>query len=140
MTQLSPHFSLAELTVTSTGYLNIPNERERENLEYTAGQLELVREACGNRPVTVTSGYRADKVNRAVGGSNTSDHKTGFSADIKIAGMKALDIVRAVLKAEIVFDQIILYPGQTRVHIGFGPRRRGQLLRQVGGGYLPLKL
>ncbi|WP_228268146.1 D-Ala-D-Ala carboxypeptidase family metallohydrolase, partial [Acinetobacter ursingii] len=81
MTQLSPHFSLAEMTVTSTGITNVPTGQHLKNLTYTAQQMEKVRAILGGLPIQVNSGFRCDAVNRAVGGVTTSAHSFGFAVD-----------------------------------------------------------
>lgn len=127
--KLTPHFSLAEMTRTSTGYDNTPATREHmDNLRYTAEMMERVREVLGNRPITVTSAYRSPAVNRAVRGSTTSAHCLGFAVDFVCPSFGTpYDICKALSEAGIPFDQII-HEKRRWVHIGFGPRRRHQLL------------
>lgn len=83
--QLTPHFSLAELTASSTaqrlGLDNTPSPEASVRLQQLAELLERVRAHLG-APIIVTSGYRAPAVNRAVGGVATSDHAQGRAADI----------------------------------------------------------
>lgn len=83
--QLTPHFSLAELTASSTaqrlGLDNTPTPEALQRLTLTAAMLERVRSHLGV-PVIVTSGYRSRAVNAAVGGVTSSDHAIGSAADI----------------------------------------------------------
>ncbi len=83
--QLTQHFTLAELTKSSTaerlGLDNTPPPEVLPALTTTAEMLERIRSTLGV-PVTVTSGYRAWAVNKAVGGVTTSDHAQGRAADI----------------------------------------------------------
>lgn len=83
--QLTPHFSLAELTASSTakrlGLDNTPTPEALQRLTLTAAMLERVR-AHLRVPVIVTSGYRSRAVNAAVGGVTSSDHAIGSAADI----------------------------------------------------------
>jgi len=78
-TQLSPHYTVRDLSVTSTGLPNSPGDAYLGNLKALANCLELLREIG---PFTVVSGYRSDAVNNAVGGSETSYHGSGIAADI----------------------------------------------------------
>lgn len=83
---LSPHFTLQELTESSTAKLmeieNYPDRDALENLHrLTKELLEPVRIAW-SMPIAVTSGYRCPELNRAVGGSKTSQHLLGQAADI----------------------------------------------------------
>lgn len=106
--QLTPHFSLAEMTRTSIrGLLNVPGERERERLRLLCEfVLEPVRKRF-NAPVIVHSGYRSPLVNDRVGGSQTSQHMTGEAADIHVHGVDHFTVVRWIAK-ELYFDQLIL--------------------------------
>lgn len=83
--QLTQHFTLAELTKSSTaerlGLDNTPPPEVLPALTSTAEMLERIRSTLGV-PVTVTSGYRAWAVNKAVKGATTSDHAQGRAADI----------------------------------------------------------
>ena len=84
--RLSPHFSLVELTASSTaarlGLRNQPPAELMPRLIRLAEMLERIRTTLGV-PVIVTSGYRCDQVNRAVGGVTSSDHTQGHAADIR---------------------------------------------------------
>lgn len=119
MTQLSPHFSLAELTVTSTGIPNIPTGVYLQNLIYTAQQMEKVRAILGT-PIKVNSGYRCDAVNRAVGGVTTSAHSFGFAVDFVSPEFgDPYTICAKLIQAGMQFDQLIMERNRW-VHIGFG--------------------
>jgi zinc D-Ala-D-Ala carboxypeptidase len=83
--QLSPHFTLAELTASTVARArnldNTPPPELVPRLVLLAEMLERVRSTLGV-PVIVTSGYRSPPVNRAVGGVTSSDHTQGHAADI----------------------------------------------------------
>jgi hypothetical protein len=87
--KLTPHFSLAELTASSTaarlGLDNTPPQELLPPLILTAEMLERIRSTLGC-PVIVTSGYRGPALNRAVGGVTSSDHTRGRAADIVAPG------------------------------------------------------
>ena len=78
--QLSPHFSLEELT-RSTAARNLsidnsPNKSELANLRLLAESvLEPLRQAFG-KPIVVNSGFRCEALNKAVGGARSSQHMT----------------------------------------------------------------
>jgi zinc D-Ala-D-Ala carboxypeptidase len=121
--QLSPHFSLAELTTTSTGLANTPNAEEIERLRTLAAFGEKVRALLGNRPITVDSAFRSEAVNEAVGGVPNSAHRLGFAMDIVVAGLTPYEVATildaAGHRGELVFDQLILeqMPTPTWVHV-----------------------
>lgn len=134
MTQLSPNFSLAELTRTNQRLANTPGPTELANLRKTADLMEEVRALLGH-PIKVNSGYRSPAVNRAVGGSPTSDHLHGLACDFVCPAFGTpYDIAKAIVASGIDFDQII--QEGTWVHISAGPRQRRQALTYKGGKYL----
>ena len=105
---LTPHFSLEELTVTDhREFDNAPNDMEKNNLNRLAALLEQVKEVLGGKPVMVNSAFRSKQVNDAVGSKDTSQHRIGCAADIRVPGMTPDAVVRAVIASGIPFDQII---------------------------------
>lgn len=105
---LSPHFTLEELTVTDHRLLdNTPNAGEIENLRRLALFLEKVKEVLGGKPVMVNSAYRSKAVNDAVGSKDTSQHRLGCAADIRVPGMTPDEVVRAVVGSKLAYDQVI---------------------------------
>lgn len=142
MTQLSPHFSLAEMTTTSTGIANIPTGVLLQNLTYTAQQMEKVRAILG-QPISINSGFRCDAVNRAVGGVTTSAHSFGFAVDFVCPAFGTpYDVCAKLIAAGMKFDQLI-HEKRRWIHIGFGTKagigHRQQVLTlpPVGGRYQP---
>jgi len=69
------HFSLEEFSCPLTG----ENEMDADFLL----RLDMAREYA-NTPFTISSGYRSEEHNIAVGGSSTSSHLTGHAADIVV--------------------------------------------------------
>ena len=105
---LSPHFTLEELTVTDHRSLdNTPNAGEIENLRRLALFLEKVKEVLGGKPVMVNSAFRSKAVNDAVGSSDKSQHRLGCAADIRVPGMSPDAVVRAVRASGLAYDQLI---------------------------------
>jgi hypothetical protein len=107
-TLLSPHFSLEELTVTDhREFTNEPNDLEKNNLKRLAELLEQVKRLLGDKPIMVNSGFRSKQVNDAVGSKDTSQHRIGCAADIRVPGMTPDEVVKAVIGSDIPYDQII---------------------------------
>lgn len=108
--KLSENFTLEELTVSDIGARkgldNTPNATELANLVRTAALLEQVRELL-KKPITVNSAFRSKAVNDAVGSKDTSQHRIGCAADIKVSGMSPKEVVQACIAANVPFDQII---------------------------------
>lgn len=141
---LSKHFTLREATHSATaasiGIDNSPDNKSLEAIKDTAMRMEAVRELLGH-PIVVSSWYRNPRVNRAVGGSSTSDHMSGRSVDFRCDGFGSpLSICKVIASSDIEFDQLIYETnsrGSQWVHIGFGERMRGQILtKKPNSGYL----
>lgn len=138
------HFSPTEMIRTNQPLDNEPDIGEWVALAIlVALVLDPLREGIG--PVSVNSGFRSEAVNRAVGGSETSDHMHGFAADI-VAGPKPSEwspgwgperLAQAIVDRDLPYDQIIVEPGW--VHVSYRPdgKNRGQLLRKTSAGYAP---
>lgn len=132
---LTPHFTLDEMTVTQTGLDNTPNQDEIEALRMLCEKvLEPLREQFGI--IDVRSGYRSEAVNTQVGGEKKSQHRKGEAADI-VAREATIQELAAYALDNLPIDQVILEPGW--VHVSYGPRHRGQGLIWVGQGqYIPV--
>ena len=106
--QLSEHFTLEELTHTDhRQFDNTPNATEMANLVRLAGFLEEVKTVLGGKPVMVNSAFRSEAVNTAVGSRNTSQHRIGCAADIRVPSMTPDEVVKTVMSAGLGYDQII---------------------------------
>jgi uncharacterized protein YcbK (DUF882 family) len=108
--QLSEHFTLEELTRSEVaerkGLDNTPNASEVSNLVRLAGLLEEVR-ALLNKPILLNSGFRSKAVNDSVGSRDSSQHRIGCAADIRVPGMTPKQVVEACIEANIGYDQVI---------------------------------
>lgn len=135
---LTEHFTLEELTHTDhRQYDNTPNEAELENLKRLAAFLEEVKTALGGRPVMVNSAFRSKQVNDAVGSKDTSQHRIGCAADIRVPGMTPDEVVKAVIKAGIGYDQVIReFDRWTHIsvtnQVGQIPRRQALIIDKTG--------
>jgi len=135
---VTPHFTLAELTVTDHRLLdNTPNEGEIENLRRLALFLELVKTQLGGRPVMINSAFRSKAVNDAVGSSDKSQHRLGCAADIRVPGMTPDEVVKSVMTAGLPYDQIIReFDAWTHISIpsfpSLPPRRMALIIDKAG--------
>ena len=106
--QLSEHFTLEELTHTDHRDLdNTPNEAELANLKRLAEFLEKVKGVLGGKPIMVNSAFRSKAVNDAVGSKDTSQHRVGCAADLRVPGMTPDEVVKAIIASGIGYDQVI---------------------------------
>lgn len=121
------HFTIEELYASATakakGIDNTPNVQQMINLVYLAAYvLEPLRMAM-DEPIKIGSGFRCQKLNKAVGGVYNSQHLKGQAADLCIDG----DIEKGkrwfnYIKDHLPFDQLIWEhnaKGTYWVHVSF---------------------
>lgn len=139
---LTQNFKLSELNhsgYASTHHIaNVAHGYAAENQQWLAIVLQLLRDHFGV-PIRITSGYRSEAVNKAVGGSPTSAHRHGSAADIKFADVpsgranqkkRAMEIVRYFESIGLIYDQIIFY--NSWIHVGMRFRSKGR--KQIFAG------
>ena len=127
------YFTIKELckssTATQKGIDNTPNSEIVINLaQLVDNVLDPLREKYGS-PIKVNSGYRCEKLNKAVGGSPTSQHRYGLAADITTGsklGNKKLFILAQQMN--LPFDQLIDEKSYSWIHISFSKNPRKQIL------------
>lgn len=131
------YFTIAEFTRSETadrkGINNILPKELLPNVQaLVENVLDPLREAYG-KPITVTSGYRCPALNKAVGGSATSDHMKGQAADITVGNRKENKrLFYLVQELRLPFDQLIWEKGGSDgpdwVHISY---REGNNRKQI---------
>jgi putative chitinase len=133
---LSEHFTLEELTHTDHRELdNTPNDAERNNLNRLASFLEEVKTVLGGKPIMVNSAFRSKAVNDAVGSKDTSQHRVGCAADIRVPSMTPDEVVKAIIASGIGYDQVIReFDRWTHVSIppSGTPRRQALIIDKSG--------
>ena len=132
------YFTIKEMTKSATaqrkGIKNDPSIQVCQSLTALIEKvLDPLREAYG-KPIIVTSGYRCEKLNKAVGGAASSQHVKGEAADIRSVqdtpeeNKKLFDLI---VKLKLPFDQLINEFNYDWVHVSFGARHRRQKLKAV---------
>ena len=131
---LTEHFTLEELTTTShRQFDNTPNDAEMANLVLLAEFLEKVKALLDGKPIMVNSAFRSKAVNDSVGSKDTSQHRTGSAADIRVPGMTPDAVVRALVASDLPFDQVIReFDAWTHVSISPSPRRQALIIDRQG--------
>ena len=138
MTILTKNFTLEELTHTDhREFSNEPNESERANLVRLAIFLEQVKELLGGKPIMVNSAFRSKAVNDAVGSKDSSQHRVGCAADLRVPGMTPDEVVKAVIASDLQFDQCIReFDRWTHIsvpnHPDDKPRRQALIIDKMG--------
>lgn len=135
------YFKLEELLRSNTAVAykipNLPSWEVIDNLRQLGLLLDRIRERLG-MPMTVTSGFRCEKLNTKVKGSKTSDHKLGKAADCTCKDNKKLfDTVKAMIDAgEIEVGQLIWEYGTKKqpdwVHISTPSEKHRNEILYIG--------
>lgn len=137
--QLTKNFSLIELTSSETavrkGIDNTPTQLVVTNLkELCENVMQPLRDWYG-KPINITSGYRSPKLNKAIGGSTTSDHCYGCAIDFTLP----VDDYKTVfehIRTKYNFDQLIWEMGNDTapqwIHVSF---RLGNNRKQILKAY-----
>ena len=138
-TPVTMHFTIEELYASETakrlGIDNKPSVQKMINLVYLAAYvLEPLRVAM-SEPVRISSGYRCEKLNKAVGGVYNSQHLKGQAADICIDG----DMAKGrrwfnYIRDHLNFDQLIWEhdrSGTYWIHVSFVYPDFGKNRKQV---------
>jgi hypothetical protein len=154
--QLSEHLSLAEVIRSETakrkGVSNMPTEAHIANFKLLAEKVfEPIRNHFG-KPIHISSGYRSEALNKAIKGSNTSQHCTGEAIDIDMDGSAhgiTNKMVFDYIKENLEFDQLIWEFGTDAnpdwVHVSYEStgKQRKMILKAVKKGnattYVPYK-
>jgi hypothetical protein len=152
--QLSKNLSLAEVTRSETakrkGISNMPTPEHIENFKKLATNIfQPIREHF-DKPIFISSGYRSAELNKAIGGSLSSQHCSGEAIDIDMDGTDITNKqIFDYIKDNLTFDQLIWEFGTNSnpdwVHVSFAANRsqRKQILvaKKVDGKtvYTPYK-
>ena len=131
--KLSKNFVLSEITHSNTakrlGISNEPTEEHMDKLKVLVRDLiQPIRDSIG--PIRISSGYRNPSLNRAIGGSSSSQHCKGEALDIQFWEMGQMNnkvIYDWILDSGIEFDQMIDEFNYSWIHISLkeeGNRRQ----------------
>ena len=140
--KLSEHFDLSEFIRSDyakrNGINNIPNAEQTENLrELCINILEPLRNHF-QIPILLSSGFRCDSLNKAIGGANNSQHTTGEAVDIDhdmSTNVVSNKMIFDYIKSNLNFDQMIWEHGTSLnpdwVHVSFiaKDKNRNQILK-----------
>jgi zinc D-Ala-D-Ala carboxypeptidase len=134
--KISQHLTLAELIRSESakrlGISNMPTQEHIENLKELAENIfEPIRNHFGSS-IYISSGYRSQKLNAAIGGSMNSQHSRGMAIDIDMDGTDIKNSAIFEYAKTLQFDQLIWEFGTKEnpdwVHISYSPLNRKQIL------------
>jgi len=119
---LTKNFSLIELTSSETavrkGIDNTPSQEVVNNLKNLCENvMQPLRDWYG-KPINITSGYRSPKLNKAIGGSTTSDHCLGCAIDFTLPKEDYKEVFEWIRK-NCEYDQIINEFNFQWIHVSF---------------------
>ena len=135
--RLSKNFVLSEVTRSNTakrlGIDNAPKNDHLKSMQRIISELaQPMRDALG--PIRITSGYRSPELNRAIGGSNKSQHCKGQALDLqfwKDGQMCNKEIYDWVLKSDIEFDQMINEFDFAWIHISLKEKKNRKMVLEA---------
>jgi len=140
--RLSKHFTQAEFEKSQTAIRKgINNRMTAENIKNAKALCEHVLEPAREHfglPIAINSGYRGDRLNRAIGGVNTSQHKKGEAADIELVGGSNWDLFRFI-RDNLPYDQLIAEymvnddPRAGWVHVSYRAIGNREMAFSIGG-------
>lgn len=124
-------FDLSQFVYSATairkGIDNTPSPEVVANLQRLYNEVLLPIEQRTGAKLLLTSGYRSEKLNKAIGGSATSQHCKGQAADLQAENMTPAELYKKIKKSGVIFDQLIEEFGAW-VHVSTSPTPRKQCL------------
>lgn len=132
--KLSKHFSLEELSTTSNKALAKKNLKEAKEhlteMECLAFFAEQIR-AFINVPMYVSSGFRCEELNKAVGGVKTSQHRFFRAIDFVPKNMGIDECFEILKNSHLVYKQLIKEKSGSAVwiHVGMGDDRENLIYK-----------
>ena len=152
--KLSEHLDLAEVTRSESakrrGISNMPTEEHIKNLKLIAENVFEPIRANFRQPIRISSGYRSQSLNAAIGGATRSQHSTGEALDIDMDGTALSNKeIFNFIKEKLSFDQLIWEFGTEQnpdwVHVSYNANgnQRKQVLKAIKENgktkYIPYK-
>jgi uncharacterized protein YcbK (DUF882 family) len=133
--RVSSHFTFEELSTTSHTALLKENRNEAlqeltliEDLAFFAEQVR----AFINVPMIITSGFRCEKLNRAVGGAANSQHIFFRAIDFIPKGMSIDECFSRLKMSNLVYGQLIKESGGVKewVHVSMGYKKENLIYKE----------
>ena len=140
--KLSEHLELSEVIRSESakrrGISNMPTEEHIKNLKSIAENIFEPIRANFRQPIRISSGYRSQSLNAAIGGATRSQHSTGEALDIDMDGTALSNKeIFNFIKERLPFDQLIWEFGNEQnpdwVHVSYSSTgsQRKQVLRAI---------
>ncbi len=131
------YFTIKELCASQTANNlhidNTPSETIKKNLTRLIEFLNPLREAWGS-PIRISSGYRCQELNKAIGGVATSAHLTGNAVDMVPVNGKQDEFEKFMVSylQDKTWDQCLKEQSKTARWVHFGLYNNvGQQRKQI---------
>lgn len=135
---LGKYFTLSEMTKTEQPYDNSPELWQVVNLVRLVTMVgDPLRVLVGR--LNISSGFRSERVNRAVGGAPNSFHLLGLAIDVWSDRYGPRELVERLGGLE--YDKAIIYDDKEILHIqiaAIGSLARGEKYERINGDYHPI--
>ena len=143
------YFTLHEMTDSMAakrlGINNTPSLVIVQNLQKLVDNILDPLRLNWGFPIVVTSGYRCEKLNKAVGGAKYSQHISGQAADIRTVSDHPddnMELLKTIIEEKLPFDKLIAEYVDDKgrpdwIHISFSSQQRGIMLTCKKGKYHP---
>lgn len=130
MKNISKYITYQEATTSQTavrrGIKNVPSDKELVAMQLVGIRIfDSVREHFGT-PLRVSSFYRSPELNKAVGGSSTSQHVKGQAIDIQGTGNVTNKMIFDYIKDNLDFDQLINEYNFSWVHVSYVSKEKNR--------------
>ncbi len=146
MTSLSKNFALEEFcrsqTAARMGRKVEPTDEETLAIQALVRNIFQPLRDVIDKPIIISSGLRPEWLNKAIGGSKTSQHMLGEAGDFNVIGMTPLEVCHKIVELKLPFDQLI-HEFKEWVHVSHSlqPVQRGaQLTAYYKDGITQYKL
>ena len=136
MDRISKHISYNEGVVSNTakreGIDNTPNKTVLKRMALVAEKcFEPIREKHG-RPLRINSFYRSPELNKAVGGSKTSQHMSGEAIDFTSGSKRENKILYNWMRDNLEVDQLIWEYGGKWIHVSYKKKGNRNMSFNIG--------
>ena len=135
--KITKNFELAEITANQRNIVNIPNAEQTVSICRLVFFLLQPLRIMLNKSITITSGFRCEKLNSLVGGTSKSQHVKGEAVDINVPGMSKKELFLFIIESELSFDQMIYEIDANCLHISYvseEKNRNEKLIRVIANG------
>jgi hypothetical protein len=140
--KLSEHLELSEIIRSESakrrGILNMPTVEHIKNLQLIAENIFEPIRLNFRQSIRISSGYRSQSLNAAIGGATHSQHSTGEALDIDMDGTTLSNKeIFNFIKDKLSFDQLIWEFGTDKnpdwVHVSYSANgnQRNQVLKAI---------